>query len=123
MQGGLFEWIIICGKEKYCLTENQYKVFLDQHKNRLVVYETFSINPAFVSSTYQQRAKELKKLYPCDICKARGLMVITKKFKTYDGKEAEIGEDVGCSNCKGTGIDLSVKVKKQNPLSLDDGFS
>lgn len=96
MQEELFEWIIYSGKQEYCLTENQYKSLIANQNNRFVLFDNFTINPAYVTSAYKQKAKKLKKIYPCGECKTNGSNTINGQYEK-------------CKNCNGNGVDLKIK--------------
>lgn len=95
----LFEWVVLCGKQKYYLTEYQYEVLMGAENKRLVAFGNFTINPAYISSCYKRPAKEIKKLYPCVTCEHKGYLIPEKEpyIKTT------------CDNCDGTGVDLKAK--------------
>lgn len=103
MEGELFEWIVCCGKQEYCLTESQYQYLLQNRENKLVVFDNMTINPAYISSAWKQKAKRLKKIYPCFLCKG-------------NGSDTENGHYVKCSNCLGSGVDLKIKPVVENIL-------
>lgn len=87
-----FEWVVRSGSETYYLTEEQHKILLENQDNRFVAFREFTINPAFVSSIYKQPLKELKQLYPCQVCHSNGYKVISST------------ETEECSECKGSGV-------------------
>lgn len=107
MQEELSEWIVISGKKEYCLTEAQYQHLLKNNERRLVVFDNFSINPAFISSCYKQPAQKLRQIYPCLNCERTG-NIIEQNNDPFAFNPITYVKDT-CKVCSGTGIDLKAK--------------
>ena len=90
-----FEWVIIQKNKEFYLTESQYQSFIENQDKRLVSFNGFSINPAFVEGAYKRPAQELYSLYPCPKCHGNGC--------TIEGTP-EKHSFPECTLCKGTGV-------------------
>lgn len=121
MEGVWFEWIVVCGKQDYCLTPNQYDHLIKNQDKRLVIFDGFVINPAYVSSMYKQPVKRLKQMFPCGKCGISGYATHSEEVADATGEKKLTYIQEVCGNCQGCGVDLSVPKRVDREL-LGDGL-
>lgn len=96
MKPQVFEWVVTMSNgDFYVLTENQYKHYKENWKEGKIFFDTFEINPSFVSSSMRRPAEEILKKYPCERCHGGGMLF------NYNEKKNML-----CFICKGTGLSL-----------------
>lgn len=92
-----YEWVVnMSNGDYYLLTEAQYEHYRKNWENNKLFFDTFEINPAFVTSSSKREASdELKRKYPCLTCGTNGHL----QEKNTDGLWKV------CPNCEGTGME------------------
>lgn len=96
MKKEAYEWVINMNDgQEFILTEGQYAYYKENFLEGRIFFDTFEINPSFVSSAFRRLASEgLKKKYPCKTCQTNG----------YLNEKEKNGALKVCPNCQGTGM-------------------
>lgn len=91
-----YEWVLTMSKgDDILLTENQYKVYKENHKEGKIFFADVEVNPAFVMSARKRPATNwLKDKYPCTACYTAG--------RNPDNTD-------WCEVCGGSGVKLPEK--------------
>ena len=91
----IYEWVVRVGNKDFFLTEKQHeKLLSSKNENaKMVVFKTFTINPAFVEYSFRQRANNTARV--CPSCGGSGFTIVST--------EGNVAKTEECRDCGGSG--------------------
>jgi hypothetical protein len=94
MQPELIEWVVRVGRRDFYLTDKQHQALIKAKTEniKMVLFEGFTINPAF----YEYSFKQKKQRKQCLFCGGVGY--------TLAGIENNLVKTIDCVKCSGRGV-------------------